>query len=186
MFSSHVIGDAPLFEKFYVGDFTDLLPDRVLDLNFDRRAAPNFLGTDIVEVRYGQYAAKIDDLPMLNVDDELLKYGATISSTLRAISVNAGKAGMQQKVLSANAQEALVGTPGNYYGAYGYNRWGAVRGYTYYRPNFAYVSNYGQITNLMAAGVADEKAMRDQTWKNIDDSSAQIRRKMTAKYQVEF
>jgi hypothetical protein len=31
-----------------------------------------------------------------------------------------------------------------------------------------------------------EKAMRDQTWKNIEDSSAQIRRKMTAKYQIEF
>ena len=63
---------------------------------------------------------------------------------------------------------------------------GAVRGYTYYQPNYAYVSNYRQITNLMAAGVTDEKAMRDQTWKNIDDSSSQIRRKMTAKYQVEF
>ena len=53
-----IFGNAPLFEKFYVGDFSDLLPDRVLDLNFDRRAAPNFLSTDIKEVRYGQYAAK--------------------------------------------------------------------------------------------------------------------------------
>ncbi|HMI86641.1 MAG TPA: BamA/TamA family outer membrane protein [Polyangiaceae bacterium] len=53
-----ITGDAPFFEKFYVGDFTDLLPDRVLDLNFDRRRAPNFLGTDISEVRYGDYAAK--------------------------------------------------------------------------------------------------------------------------------
>jgi outer membrane protein insertion porin family len=58
-FAGAIFGDAPLFEKFYVGDLTDLLPDRVLDLNFDRRAAPNFLGTDIVEVRYGQYAAKV-------------------------------------------------------------------------------------------------------------------------------
>jgi outer membrane protein assembly factor BamA len=53
-----VVGDAPLFERFYVGDFSDFLPDRVLDLNFDRRPAPNFLSTDIVETRYGQYAAK--------------------------------------------------------------------------------------------------------------------------------
>ncbi len=53
-----IFGNAPLFEKFYVGDYSDLLPDRVLDLNFDRRTSPNFLGTDIVEVRYGQYAAK--------------------------------------------------------------------------------------------------------------------------------
>jgi outer membrane protein insertion porin family len=58
-FAGAIFGSAPLFEKFYVGDFTDLLPDRVLDLNFDRRAPPNFLGTDIVEVRYGQYATKL-------------------------------------------------------------------------------------------------------------------------------
>jgi outer membrane protein assembly factor BamA len=54
-----ITGNAPLFEKFYIGDFTDLLPDRVLDLNFDRRNAPNFLNTDIVEVRYGDYALKL-------------------------------------------------------------------------------------------------------------------------------
>jgi outer membrane protein insertion porin family len=59
-FAGGVFGNAPLFERFYVGDFSDLLPDRVLDLKFDRGLAPNFLGTDIVEVRYGNYAAKID------------------------------------------------------------------------------------------------------------------------------
>ncbi len=58
-FGGAIMGNAPLFEKFYVGDLSDLLPDRVLDLAFDRRAAPNFLGTDIVEIRYGQYAAKL-------------------------------------------------------------------------------------------------------------------------------
>lgn len=54
-----VFGDAPLFEKFYVGDYTDLRPHRALDLAFDRRAAPNFLGTTIAEVRYGDYAARL-------------------------------------------------------------------------------------------------------------------------------
>jgi hypothetical protein len=49
-----------MFEKFFIGDLSDLLPDRVLDLAFDRRAAPNFLATDISLVRYGQYAAKIN------------------------------------------------------------------------------------------------------------------------------
>jgi outer membrane protein assembly factor BamA len=58
-FAGAVFGNAPLFERFYIGDFTDLLPDRVLDLNVDRRPAPNFFGTDIVEIRYGQYAAKV-------------------------------------------------------------------------------------------------------------------------------
>jgi outer membrane protein assembly factor BamA len=59
-FAGGVFGAAPLFERFYVGDLSDLLPDRVLDLNFDRRPAPNLLSTDIVEIRYGNYAAKVD------------------------------------------------------------------------------------------------------------------------------
>jgi outer membrane protein assembly factor BamA len=59
-FAGGVFGTAPLFERFYVGDLSDFLPDRVLDLNFDRRPAQNFLGTDIVEIRYGNYAAKLD------------------------------------------------------------------------------------------------------------------------------
>jgi outer membrane protein insertion porin family len=59
-FAGAIFGTAPLFEQYYVGDFSDLLPDRVLGLNFDRRSAPNFLSTDIGEVRYGQYAAELD------------------------------------------------------------------------------------------------------------------------------
>lgn len=59
-FAGGIAGDAPFFEKFYVGDFSDLLPDRLLDLAPDRRQPPNILGTDIVEVRYGDFAAKIE------------------------------------------------------------------------------------------------------------------------------
>jgi len=59
-FAGAVLGNAPLFERFYVGDFSDLLPDRVLDLKFDRGIAPNLLGTDIVEIGYGNYAAEVD------------------------------------------------------------------------------------------------------------------------------
>jgi outer membrane protein assembly factor BamA len=55
-----IAGEAPFFEKFYVGDFTDLLPDRVLGLNPDRRQPPNLLGTDIAEVRYGDYAGRLE------------------------------------------------------------------------------------------------------------------------------
>jgi outer membrane protein insertion porin family len=59
-FFGGIAGGAPFFEKFYIGDFTDLLPDRVLDLTPDRRQPPNLLGTDIVEERFGDFAAKLD------------------------------------------------------------------------------------------------------------------------------
>ncbi len=54
-----IAGDAPVFERFYVADLSDLLPDRVLELNTDRRPAPNFFGTDVAEVRFGEYAARL-------------------------------------------------------------------------------------------------------------------------------
>jgi len=59
MFAGAISGNAPFFEQYCVGDFSDFLPSRILGVNFDRRPAPNFLGTDIVEVRYGQYAFKL-------------------------------------------------------------------------------------------------------------------------------
>jgi outer membrane protein assembly factor BamA len=59
-FVGGIAGSAPFFEKFYIGDFTDLIPDRVLDLTPDRRQPPNLLGTDITQVRFGEYAAKLD------------------------------------------------------------------------------------------------------------------------------
>jgi outer membrane protein insertion porin family len=59
LFAGAISGNAPFFEQYYIGDFSDFLPSRVLGVNFDRRPAPNFLGTDIVEVRYGDYAFKL-------------------------------------------------------------------------------------------------------------------------------
>ncbi len=55
-----ISGDAPFFEQYYVGDFSEFLPPRILGVNFDRRPPPNFLGTQIVEVRYGIYATRLE------------------------------------------------------------------------------------------------------------------------------
>lgn len=57
-FVGAIAGDAPFFEQYYVGDFTDLLPDRVLELAPDRRKAPNYLGTAIGLARFGEFAAR--------------------------------------------------------------------------------------------------------------------------------
>jgi outer membrane protein assembly factor BamA len=58
-FGGAIAGDAPFFEQFHVGDFSDFRPDRVLGMNFDRRPPPNFLGTSIAEERYGEYALSL-------------------------------------------------------------------------------------------------------------------------------
>ncbi|MBI2388941.1 MAG: BamA/TamA family outer membrane protein [Deltaproteobacteria bacterium] len=58
-FAGALVGDAPLFMRFYIGDFSDFLPDRVLDLAFDRRPSPNFLRTSVVETRYEEFATRV-------------------------------------------------------------------------------------------------------------------------------
>jgi hypothetical protein len=61
-------------------------------------------------------------------------------------------------------------------------------GYQYTVPTNTNVDTgaVGQINNLMATAGANEAAIRHQTWNNIDTATAQIRRKMTEKYKVEF
>jgi outer membrane protein insertion porin family len=59
LFGGAITGNAPFFEQYYVGDFSDFLASRALGLNFDRRPPNNFLGTAIAEVRRGHYAAKL-------------------------------------------------------------------------------------------------------------------------------
>jgi outer membrane protein insertion porin family len=59
LFGGVISGDAPFFEQYYIGDFSDFRPGRMLGLAFDRRPAPNFLDNSIAEIRYGHYAAKL-------------------------------------------------------------------------------------------------------------------------------
>lgn len=58
LFAGIVFGDAPFFEQFFIGDLSDLVPSRVLDLALDARASPNFLGTVVGEMRYQDLAAR--------------------------------------------------------------------------------------------------------------------------------
>ncbi len=47
-----IFGWAPFFEKFFIGDFNDLMPGRALGLNFSTLPSRNFFGTSIDEKRY--------------------------------------------------------------------------------------------------------------------------------------
>ncbi len=55
-----IFGRAPFFYKFYVSDLSDLLPSRMLELNFDRRTPPSLLGTSVKEMRSEDIAARVD------------------------------------------------------------------------------------------------------------------------------
>jgi hypothetical protein len=55
-----ITGKAPLFEQFFVGDFSDFIPGRVLGLNFHDFPTHNLFGTTIGEMQYEDIAAKVE------------------------------------------------------------------------------------------------------------------------------
>lgn len=134
---------------------------------------------------YNTYAKKIDGLPLLNVDPEVVTYGASIAETLRGLGNLAYNAGMGIKYIRNQSTIAEVPVT-NYYGGNGVNRFGGAYGYSYYQTDSALVNNFGQVTNLMSQTAMTAAAARDETWKNIDDATAKLRAKLVQKYHVEF
>jgi outer membrane protein assembly factor BamA len=53
-----IFGDAPYFDRFFVGDLNQLLPPRALGLNFSTQPSHNLLGTDIAAHRYDNLAGR--------------------------------------------------------------------------------------------------------------------------------
>jgi hypothetical protein len=131
---------------------------------------------------YLKTADNIDDLPILNVDDELIRYGQAVSSTLRGLANTSQAVSSQNKLLGANMKEELVAVPG----VWNYARWGYYGGYAYNVPAVQLQNNYSQVTNMMATNSNSESALRQQTWRNIDDAGNKVRLSMTKKYGVEF
>jgi hypothetical protein len=129
-----------------------------------------------------KYAQKIDSLPMLNVDEELLQYGMAVSSMLRSLGQSARGTGILQGTLKQYSAETGVNIPGSYYAERGYGY-----GYAYYNPSqFYIVNNYPQIKQAMDKTSLTEAQGRLVVWKQIDELTVAMRKKMTQKYQVEF
>jgi outer membrane protein insertion porin family len=53
-----IFGDAPYFDRFFVGDLNQLLPPRALGLNFSTQPSHNLLGTSIAAHRYDNLAGR--------------------------------------------------------------------------------------------------------------------------------
>jgi outer membrane protein insertion porin family len=58
-FAGAILGDAPYFERFFVGDLNLLLPPRALGLNFSTLPSRDFLGTSVASHRYDNFAARL-------------------------------------------------------------------------------------------------------------------------------
>ncbi len=147
---------------------------------------------------YRQYADKIDALPVLNVDPELLQYGSAVSVTLRNLARLSSMTKQQFEDAKASFSQGFAdgATYGyGYGGAYGYSNgyggsggYGTYGGYAYTVPytSAVNVDNYHQIRSIMSAANTNERFSRDQTWANIKQVTVAMRRKMAEKYKIEF
>lgn len=109
---------------------------------------------------FERYARKIDDLPRLYVNNDLLDYSAKVSSSLRY-------QGQTQRMAN-------------------------IRGGTRASQSVSSAWYYGNSRPDVAASLArreenqGEKEVRFAEWKAIEDGLAEIRRKLTALYEIEF
>jgi hypothetical protein len=120
------------------------------------------------------------ELPVLNVDPDLLQFSLNVSTTVRDLSNQAKITNQQNQVIQHNTYDTMVMSQNQHYvGGYGW-------GYGFSTPSKNWESNRPQMEYLMAAGNMSESARRNETWKNINTETAKMKQAMTAKYNVEF
>ncbi len=154
---------------------------------------------------FQNYANKIDRLPILNVDEEMLQYGQYTAQQLRNCSMSIKNIGMAKNVAQMNADNtaapfggALGASANAYYANGGYGRaLGAPAAYGWARNHgaagTAYVAARSQMnqafqeravisTQAKAAVGTSVQAILEQ----MRQAHTQVRTDMTKKYQVEF
>lgn len=59
LFAGALFGQAPIFDRFFIGDMNLFLPPRAMGMNFSTQPSPNLLGTAIAGHRYDNFATRV-------------------------------------------------------------------------------------------------------------------------------
>ncbi len=164
---------------------------QVEDLLKDLKKTKPTTSMGAIGVWLNKYASKIDQLSVLHVDPELVNYGAFASDSFRAAynSIRSGAAKSRIRQVNTPMQYdyyTQTNTYGytyrdGYFGA-GVVPWGDT--YTYAVPDVqAYANEKARVrTEERVASGNDAR----QIVQGIEKATAEIRRKMTQKYSVDF
>ena len=132
---------------------------------------------------YERYAKKLDQLPILNVDPDLVDFTASMAVSLRGLAGTYRQAGIEAGKYSANPTSQWVG---GYSGSYGYG----YGGYAAYRTPgvYAYAKNTGPSprTEARRLGRGQSSQVRSEKFQVMNEEMAKMRRQLTEKYKMEF
>ena len=173
-------GELPAIEAKKSREYFRAIVGMADDLKQDMRNAKNLASTHLF---FDKYAKRIERMPILGVDEELLKYSAFVANTLRQVTGSVKTMGIQ----SAARQSQITGSDvyAGYYGYGGY-RYGAYGAYGQ-RAQMAEIKGVGQERRAVRA---EEKGIMatdvQKLRQDLIAATADIRRKMTQKYQIEF
>jgi hypothetical protein len=140
---------------------------------------------------YKQYAAKLDSLPILNVDPGLVQFGQALALTLRNLSrlSSMTKSAYENALAQYRTDFAMNTVSGYYGGGYGgyggYGSYGGGWSYSAYAPTAINVDNFMDVRNMMASTAQNSQALREQTWINIKQSMQTVRQQLVTKYKTE-
>ena len=145
---------------------------------------------------YDRYARKIDHLPIMNVDEDLLNFGATISSSFRNCEAIMKGVGMRTSLRTASNNASSGGYSNGNFGGYRANS-GTMGTYGI---NFGPTGMTSSISPMNAS--LQEKGRTDaiirgqertsgaanvqQIWQQIDEATAAMRRELVSKYSADF
>jgi len=157
--------------------------ETMLDDLRGKRKSSEFTTWGQVGLWFERYARKIDNLPILNVDNELLDYGVFVADSLRQ-SETAMK-GIGAKSAYRKTQLPTYYSTQAYAAPIGVTRWGAtgVYGWTAQEDLAARGQAEAQVrTQERISGNANAHFIMQ----GVEQATSAIRRTMTQKYKMEF
>ncbi|MBL8823740.1 MAG: hypothetical protein JNJ77_14220 [Planctomycetia bacterium] len=147
--------------------------------------------------RYDKAARLIDQLPVGGVDEELVAFSNTMSSRLRAIADALRSAILEANAVEGGKRKNVQVIPGTYMG-FTLGPWNPDNpgdpfspGGLWYRPMFTpptvnVQTNYPEIYARQLEVLAVGAKKRLELWRQLSDETANMRKKLSIKHNVDF
>lgn len=131
---------------------------------------------------FDKYARRIERMPLLDVDPEMLDYGAYVAEQLRQSSGAVRTMGIRTGVRSSEINSSNTGSD-YYYGGYGYGRYGNG-GVAGMKNDIKAVEQQRGVVRAQEKG--SMAASVHQIRADVIAATADMRRKMSEKYRIQF